>query len=423
MGVNHSVQGTDTVTLLNSLAVLTGNIGRPGAAPLSITGQCNAMGTREAGFTASMPGYRAYDDPAARAELAELWGIEPSRIPSERGRAYPDIINAVMSRRVRGLWIIGTNPLVSFPNRETLEAALARLDLLVVQDVFETPTTAIADVVLPAALWGEKDGTFTNSERRVSRVRAAVAPPGEARADFDIILDVARRWSCATELFNGWSTPRDAFEEWRRVSAGRPCDYSGITYERIDAAGGVQWPCPRDDSSTPLAGQPRLYADLEFNRPGGKAAVFAVEPMRIRDRPRAEYPLLLNTGRTVEHWHTRTKTGGIPILEGLAPEAWVEIHPADARALHVRAGDLVSVSSARGTIERIRARVTNIVRRGEVFIPFHWDGACANWLTDDEFDPISREPNYKQCAVRVERVPSAGRWRRFTTASHNVVVP
>ncbi|MPY94745.1 MAG: molybdopterin-dependent oxidoreductase [Acidimicrobiia bacterium] len=403
MGVNHSVQGTETVTLLNSLALLTGNIGRPGAAPFSITGQCNAMGTRESGFTASMPGYRGYDNPAHRAELAALWGIDEARLPTDRGRAYPDIVNAVMSRKIKGLWVIATNPLVSFPNRGTLELALRNLDVLVVQDGFETPTTAIADVVLPAAVWGEKEGTFTNSERRVSRVRAAVAPPGEARSDFDIFLALARRWGCAEELFPGWAGPEDAFAEWRRVSAGRPCDYSGITWERIDAAGGVQWPCA-EGAEVPLGGTPRLYTDLVFNRPGGRAAVHPVEPRPLRDAPRPEFPLLLNTGRTVEHWHTRTKTGRIPILERLAPEAWVEVNPADAAALHVKAGDWVRVSSARGEVERIRVRVTAIVRRGEVFIPFHWDERCANRLTDDEFDPISREPNYEQCAVRVERV-------------------
>jgi assimilatory nitrate reductase catalytic subunit len=401
MGVNHSVQGTDTVTLLNSLAVLTGNVGRPGSAPFSITGQCNAMGTREAGFTASMPGFRSYDDPAARAELAVLWGMDENRLPTERGRAYPDIVNAVMSRRIRALWVIGTNPIVSFPNRESLQHALARLDLLVVQDAFETPTTALAHVVLPAALWGEKDGTFTNSERRVSRVRAAVPPPGDARSDFHILLDVARRWGVADELFPGWTEPRDAFEEWRAVSAGRPCDYSGITYERIDAAGGVQWPCP-SDADTALGGTPRLYTDLRFPRAGGTAKVYPVEPVPIRDAPRPDYPLLCNTGRTVEHWHTRTKTGRIPVLEGLAPEAWVEMHPDDAAARTLRSGDWARVESSRGAIDAIRVRVTTIVRRGEVFVPFHWDGQCANRLTDDEFDPISREPNYKQCAVRVE---------------------
>ncbi len=291
MGVNHSVQGTDTVTLLNTLAVLTGHIGREGASPFSITGQCNAMGTREAGFTASMPGYRNYDDPAARAELAALWGIDERRLPAERGRAYPDIINAVVSGRIKGLWIIATNPVVSYPNRETLEFALRALDLLVVQDAFETPTTALADVVLPAAMWGEKDGTMTNSERRVSRVRAAVLPPGEAKSDFEIFLAIARRWGCAAELFPGWRTPLDAFEEWRRVSAGRPCDYSGISWERIDAAGGVQWPCPPGDD-VPLAETARLYTDGAYHRPGGTARVFPVEPIPIRDRAIRAVPVV-----------------------------------------------------------------------------------------------------------------------------------
>jgi anaerobic selenocysteine-containing dehydrogenase len=405
MGVNHSVQGTHTVTLINTIALLTGNVGLPGASPFSITGQCNAMGTRETGFTASMPGYRNYDDPAARADLAALWGIDEARLPAARGKAYPDIVNAVMSGHVKGLWIIATNPPVSFPNREVLEDALGRLDLLVVQDGFETPTTALADVVLPAAIWGEKDGTYTNSERRVSRVRAAVEPPGEARSDFAIFLDLARRWGCADELFPGWTAPDDAFAEWRRVSAGRPCDYSGITYDRIDQVGGVFWPCPEGDD-VPLGGTPRLYGDRVFNRPDGRAMVLPVEPEPIRDAPRPEYPFLLNTGRTVEHWHTRTKTGRIPILEGLSPEAWVEMHPADAARLGVRGGDWVRVASSRGAVEQIRVRVTAIGRPGEVFIPFHWDEQCANRLTDDQFDPISREPNYKQCAVKVEPLPT-----------------
>jgi anaerobic selenocysteine-containing dehydrogenase len=400
MGVNHSVQGTETVTLINTLSLLTGNIGRPGAAPFSITGQCNAMGTRETGFTASMPGYRSYDDPTARAELAALWGIDEARLPAVRGRAYPDIINAVVAGKIKALWVIATNPVVSYPNRDILEFALGALDLLVVQDGFETPTTALADVVLPAAIWGEKDGTFTNSERRVSPVRAAVAPPGEARSDFDIFVAIAERWGCAEELYPGWTSPADAFDEWRRISAGRPCDYSGITWERLDDAGGVQWPCPEGDG-VPLDGTPRLYTDLRFRHPGGKAKVFAVEPKPLRDPPRPRYPLLLNTGRTVEHWHTRTKTGRVPILEGLAPEAWVEIHPDDARARGLASGDWAKVTSQRGSVERIRVRVTTIVRRGEVFVPFHWEDQCANWLTLDEFDPISREPNYKQCAVEV----------------------
>ncbi|MFN0030250.1 MAG: molybdopterin oxidoreductase family protein [Acidimicrobiales bacterium] len=404
MGVNHSVQGTDTVTLLNTLALLTGNIGKPGASPFSITGQCNAMGTRETGFTASLPGYRAYDNPAHRAELAALWGIEEARLPTERGRAYPDIINAIVSGRIKALWVIGTNPVVSYPNRQVLEHALGALDLFVVQDGFHTPTTALAHVVLPAAIWGEKDGTYTNSERRVSRVRAAVDPPGSARSDFDIFLAVARRWGVAEELFAGWTQPRDAFEEWRTVSAGRPCDYSGITYERIDAAGGVQWPCPDGPAGAdvPLGGTARLYTDGSFHRPSGKALVRVVAPQPMRDPPSPAFPFILNTGRTVEHWHTRTKTGAIAILEGLSPEAWVEIHPSDAARLRLRSGEWATCTSARGRIDRIRVRVTAIVRPGELFIPFHWEDRCANRLTDDEFDPISREPNYKQCAIRIE---------------------
>lgn len=404
MGVNHSVQGTETVTLLNTLCVLTGNVGRPGAAPLSITGQCNAMGTREAGFTASMPGYRPYDDPGARRELATLWGVDEARLPAERGRAYPDIVDCIIDGRIKGLWVVATNPVVSYPHRDLLEHALGRLDLLVVQDGFATPTTALADVVLPAAVWGEKEGTFTNSERRVSRVRKAVEPPGEARSDFDIVLALADRLGVRDELFGGWATPADAFDEWRRVSAGRLCDYSGITYDRIDVAGGVQWPAPAGDPSVPAAGTPRLYGDWRFPTPSGRARLHLVEPAPMSDRPNRLFPLLLNTGRTVEHWHTRTKTGRVEVLDRLAPEGWVELHPADAGDLGVRSHDLVRIVSERGSVDRIRVRVTRTVRPGEVFVPFHFDEQCANRLTLNEFDPISREPNYKQCAVRVERL-------------------
>jgi anaerobic selenocysteine-containing dehydrogenase len=399
MGVNHSVQGTETVALINTLCLVTGNIGRPGTGPFSITGQCNAMGTRETGFTASMPGYRSYDDPEARRQLAALWSVDESRLPADRGRAYPDIVNAIVNGQIKGLWIIGTNPLVSFPNRDVLEFALQRLELLVVQDGFATPTTERAHLVLPAAIWGEKEGTYTNSERRVSRVRAAVPPPGDARADFDVFLDVADRLGVRDELFPGWKTPEDAFEEWRAVSAGRPCDYSAITYARIEEAGGVQWPCRED--TVELGGSPTLYEDARFHHPDGKARLRSVVPQPIADRPRPRYPFLLNTGRTVEHWHTRTKTGKVPILERLAPEAWVEIHPDDATRLGVRSGDGVRIESTRGSIGPVAVRVSATVRPGEVFVPFHYDEACINRLTPSEFDPISREPNYKQSAVDI----------------------
>jgi anaerobic selenocysteine-containing dehydrogenase len=401
MGVNHSVQGTETVTLLNNLCLLTGNIGRPGAAPFSITGQCNAMGTREAGGASSLPGYRRFESDSDRQELADLWGVPIARIPTARGRAYPDIISGILDGTIRGLWVIATNPPVSFPNRSRLEAALGALDLLVVQDGFETPTTARADVILPAAIWGEKEGTYTNSERRVSRVRRAVDPPGEARPDFAIFLAVADRLGLRHELYPGWEGPEDAFAEWARISAGRLCDYSGITYERIDAAGGVQWPCP--PGTADVGGTARLYADGRFPTPSGRGRLCCVSARPLSDPPRPEFPFQLNTGRTVEHWHTRTKTGRVAILEEMAPEAWVEVNPADAARLRIVSGDRVRVSSARGTVDALAVRVTGIVREGEVFIPFHYDERCVNLLTLDEFDPISREPNYKQCAVRLDR--------------------
>ena len=405
MGVNHSVQGTETVTLLNTLCLLTGNVGRPGAAPMSITGQCNAMGVRETGGTASLPGYRSYDDLADRAELAALWGLPLDRIPSARGRAYPDIIVGILDGTIKGLWIIATNPPVSFPNRGRLEQALRNLDLLVVQDGFETPTTVLADVVLPAAIWGEKEGTYTNSERRVSRVRKAVEPPGMSRSDFDIFLTVAELAGVRDELYPGWTGPEDAFDEWRRVSAGRLCDYSGISWDGIDAAGSAQWPCPAGETHSPTdapAGRPRLYTDGRFPTPSGRARLWCVSPQPISDAVDERFPFLLNTGRTVEHWHTRTKTGRVPVLEKLAPEGWVEVNPGDARRLGVRPGDHVRLMSRRGRLEGIPVRVTATVREGEVFVPFHYDELCINRLTVDEFDPISREPNYKQAAVHIE---------------------
>jgi assimilatory nitrate reductase catalytic subunit len=400
MGVNHSEQGSRTAALINTLCAITGNIGRPGTGPQSITGQCNAMGTRETGFTASMPGYRSYDNDEHRAELAQLWNVHIDLIPMARGRAYPDIIDGVLDGSIKAVWVIATNPLVSFPHRERTERALRQLDLLVVQDAFETPTTALADVVLPAATWGEKDGTYTNTERRVSRARAMVPAPGEARSDFDIFLAVAERAGVRDLVFPGWHTPEDAFDEWRRVSAGRPCDYSGISYDAIDAVGGIQWPCT-DTTVTPTGTQ-RLYTDGRFHHPDGRVHLEVVAAEPFGDQTNAQFPYVLNSGRTVEHWHTRTKTGRAAVLESLVPEAWVSLNPLDANDLGVENGDRVRVRSRRGVIDDIVVRVTETVRSGEVFIPMHFDEACVNLLTVDAFDPISREPNYKQAAVAIE---------------------
>ncbi len=407
MGVNHSSKGTETVNAINNLALITGNIGRAGAAPFSITGQCNAMGTRESGFASSLPGYRKFESETDRRELAALWGIAADRIPTARGLAYPDIIEAALDKRIRGLWIIATNPIVSFPNLGALRQALEGLEFLVVQDGYApTPTSEFADLILPAAIWGEKDGTYTNSERRVSRVKRAVAPPGEARADFDIFLALADTLGVRDELFAGWRTPGDAFEEWKRVSAGRLCDYSGITYEDLETHGGVQWPFPAG-ATEPQATR-RLYAFGGFKTDDGRAKLIPTEWVPFPEQPTTDYPLVLNTGRTVEHWHTRTKTGKVPILERLSPNAWLEMNPRDARRLRLTPQDRVDVVSRRGRIKDVELRVTETVAPGQVFVPFHYAEANANQVTQSEFDPHSREPNYKQSAVRVERATAGG---------------
>ncbi|MBI4352996.1 MAG: nitrate reductase [Candidatus Omnitrophica bacterium] len=411
MGVNHSTQGTETVNAICTLALITGNVGRTGASPFSITGQCNAMGTRETGFTSSLPGYRKFEDPSHRKELSLLWSVAEEEIPAKRGLAYPDIIEGVVRGQIKGLWIIATNPLVSFPNQNYLLECLERLEFLVVQDGYHPiPTTEAADLVLPAAVWGEKEGTYTNSERRVSKVNKAVDPPGEAKSDFEIFLMTAKQIGVYDRLFPGWTEPRDAFEEWKRISRGRLCDYSGLTYDLVEQCGGIQWPFGDGSIEASPANRPRdpredvrLYEDGIFQTEDGRARLWAVECGAPPETPDEEYPFWLNTGRTVEHWHTRTKTGQIPLLNRLSPEAWVEMNPRDAGRLKLEQGDRVRVSSRRGSIERVVLRVTETVAPGQIFIPFHYAEANANNLTVSDCDPISREPNYKQCAVRVER--------------------
>ncbi len=410
MGVNHSTQGTETVNAICNLSLLTGKVGKAGASPLSITGQCNAMGTRESGFTSSLPGYRKFENARDREDLALLWGVDAEEIPSARGWAYPDIIEGVLSEKIRGLWIIATNPLVSFPNQNYLLEALSRLDFLVVQDGYHPiPTSEAASLVLPAAVWGEKEGTYTNTERRVSKVNKAVNPPGEAKSDFEIFLMIAKELGVYDRLFPGWTEPEDAFNEWKKVSRGRLCDYSAMTYELIEEAGGIQWPFAAEkgkEDSSPIRSPRqtvRLYSDGIFQTEDGRAKLWAIEWQAPPEQPDHEYPFWLNTGRTVEHWHTRTKTGQIPILEKLSPEAWVEMNSRDAKKLKLQHGDYVRVVSRRGSIERIVLRVTETVALGQIFVPFHYAEANANNLTLSHCDPISREPNYKQAAVKVEK--------------------
>jgi anaerobic selenocysteine-containing dehydrogenase len=392
MGVNHSTQGAATVTVINNLALITGNIGRAGAAPFSITGQCNAMGTRETGFTSSLPGYRKFDNPQDRADLARLWNIDVNRIPKARGLAYPDIIEGAVSGTIKALWFIATNPVVSFPNYSVLEQALRSVEFLVVQDgFFPTPTSDFAHLVLPAAIWGEKEGTYTNSERRISKANILVAPPGEARPDFDIFLDLASRLGVKDELYPNWTSTHDAYLEWQRVSTGRMCDYSPFTWQQIEDQGGMQW------------GGERLYADGVFPTADGKAILHSVPCLPFIEQPNAQYNLILNTGRTVEHWHTRTKTSQVEMLNHMVPNAWLEMNPVDATRLALRPHDRINVVSRRSSVRNLELRITGIVAPGQVFMPFHFSETNSNRVTLGVFDPISREPNFKQCAVLVEK--------------------
>ena len=406
MGVNHSTKGTETVNAINNLALVTGKIGKPGASPFSITGQCNAMGTREAGFTSSLPGYRKFESAADREALAQLWNISADRIPRSRGLAYPDIVEAALAKKIRALWVIATNPVVSFPNLGVLQQSLEGLDFFVVQDGFHpTPTSELADLVLPAAIWGEKEGTYTNSERRVSKVNAAVAPYGEAQSDFDIFLAVAEKLGCREELFPGWRGPQDAFAEWKRVSAGRLCDYSGLDYPLLETHGGIQWPFPAGTTEVTTS---RLYADGSFPTEDGKARLLPIEWAPFPEQPTEDYPFVLNTGRTVEHWHTRTKTAQVAILQHLSPNAWLEMNPRDAETLQLLPHTHVDIVSKRGRTIGVELRITEIIAPGQVFMPFHFAETNINEVTQSAFDPFSREPNYKQCAVRIEKtLPSA----------------
>jgi predicted molibdopterin-dependent oxidoreductase YjgC len=391
--------GTDTVSAIINLHLLTGQIGKEGAGPFSITGQCNAMGTRESGFTSSLPGYRNFGDEAALKEYAKIVNVEEDIVPLERGYKYAEIIDAIDRGEIKALWVVATNPLVSFVNQDKLRKTLAKLDLLVVQDAFMSDTAEIADVVFAAATWGEKEGTYTNSERRCNRANKAVEPLGNTRSDFDIVVDFSKYFDGVHKLlFDKWEKPLDAFNEFKEVTRGQLCDYSGMTYELMEEHGGIQWPC---NSERPL-GTKRLYStDMHFRTRDQKANLMCVDWFPMAEPVNSEFPLILNTGRTVEQWHTRTKTRSIEILDNLAPEAWVDINPQDARKLEVKSGDRLSLSSARGMVKDVVVRVTNSVASGNVFVPFHFNTQLVNALTSESFCPKSGEPNFKQTAIQL----------------------
>ena len=408
MGVNQGHEAVRTAQAIIDLALLTGNIGRPGTGANSITGQCNAMGSRLFSNTTNLLGGRDFANAEHRDEVASILRIDAGRIPDRGSLAYDQIIEGVHRGRIKALWIVATNTAHSWIERGFLEQVRGNLDLLVVQDMYATTETArLADVVLPAAGWGEKDGTFINSERRIGRVRAVRAAPGEARSDFWIVRALAEASGCG-DLFTDWSSPEAAFGILRELSRGRPCDFTGIRgYDHLDQQGGIQWPHP--EGMPEPAAERRLYEDGRFFHADGRARFVVDTPVAPPEPTSDRFPFVLMTGRgSSAEWHTGTRTSKSAILRSLAPtELHVELSPEDAADLGIVADDWVTVRSRRGEL-RARAYLTPNVQRGHVFLPMHHPDT--NLLTLARFDPHSRQPAYKHCAVEVvpEGVTAAG---------------
>lgn len=421
MGVNQSYQGVRTAQSLINLALMTGNIGRPGTGANSITGQCNAMGSRLFSNTTNLLGGHDFGNAEHRAKVAGILGIDEARIPHEASWSYHEILEGVLKGKIRGLWVICTNPAHSWINQRLCHDILDRLEFLVVQDMYHTTETAQrADLVLPAAGWGEKDGTFINSERRIGVIKKVRRAPGQALSDFSIFRLIAEAWGCG-DLFARWDSPQGVFQLLKQLSAGQPCDITGIEdYRMIEECGGIQWPLTRAERQwlrgkgegngpSPLALRPtapterRLFEDGRFYHPDGRAKFLFEAPRPLPEPPSAKYPFVLLTGRgTASQWHTQTRTSKSDVLRKLYPHRmYVEINPSDARSLGIAPNELVCVESQRGRVTA-QAFVTPTVPVGQVFVPMH--ESRANQLTDAVFDPYSKQPSYKCCAVRVTRI-------------------
>lgn len=402
MGVNQSHQGVRTAQALIALALMTGNMGRAGTGANSVTGQCNAMGSRIFSNTTNLFAGRSFENAEHRREVAEILRIDESAIPSEPSLAYDQIIERILSGKIKALWVIATNPAHSWINQNHLKDVLGRLDCLVVQDMYhDTETARFADIVLPAAAWGEKEGTFINSERRLGVIKRVAKAPGQALADFHIFQLIAEGWGCA-DMFRAWDSPEAVFQIMKELSRGRPCDISGIEdYVTIDGAGGIQWPRPAAESDS-KSNERRLFEDGRYFTESGRAKFLFSEPAPLPEATNDRFPLLLLTGRgSSSQWHTQTRTKRSKVLQRLVPsELYVEVSPVDARKLGISPEEQVTVSSQRASVTA-RAFVTNTVQPGHVFMPMHYE--TMNQLTFPAFDPHSRQPAYKACAVRLSR--------------------
>lgn len=400
MGLNQSVVGVKKNSALINLNLLTGHIGKPGSGPFSLTGQPNAMGGREVGGLATMlAAHRKIDNPAHRREVADFWGVPA--LSAKRGLTAVEMIEALESGSLKAIWIICTNPLVSLPDATRVEKALQLARFVVVQDISnKSESTKFADVVLPAAGHLEKEGTMTNSERRISFLSKVIEPPGEAKADAEILCMFAK--AMGYKGFD-YSSPAEIYREHCRLTEGTNIDISGLTHERLKLSGSFQWPVPH-----PLhPGTQRLFADGRFHTQNGRARFIALEDPANRSEPvTPDFPLILTTGRIRDQWHTMTRTGKVNKLRQHINKSLLEIHPEDAIKRNICDGDVVAVTNARGQV-RVTAKVTNTIKKGVVFLAMHWGGsgsndhARANNLTSFLADPVSREPDFKFSAVDV----------------------
>ena len=391
-------------TIIN-LHLMTGQIGKPGTGPFSLTGQPNAMGGREAGGLANLlPGYRLVKNPEHRAEVEQFWGLQPGQISPNVGRTVGEMIEGLERGEVEFLWIAATNPAVSMPDLERTKAALLRSPFTVYQEAYyPTETAAYAHILLPAAQWGEKTGVMTNSERRVTLCSAFRPPLGKARPDWEIFAEVGRRLGFEEQF--AFKDSAEVYAEFTKLTNGRPCDVSGLSHDRLREQGPLQWPQPEPGETRDSS---RLYTNLRFPTPDGRARFGAYHSKGLAEPPDPNYPLVLTVGRLYGHWHTQTRTGRIDKIRQMHPNPFIEIHPRDAGKLGIEEGDWVEVRSRRGKA-RFPAKVTQAIAPGTVFVPMHWgalwaDNAEANALTHSEACPDSRQPELKACAVQLVRV-------------------
>lgn len=404
MGINQSTHGSDGVVAINSLNLITGNMGKPGGTSLSITGQCNAMGTREWSSCSGLPGYRVLEKEQDREDVAKFWGIDPEFFPKQRGMFQTDIFPAIETGEIKGLWLIATNPMTSMPNTERIRKTFEKLEFLVVQDAYrDVETVEYAHVYFPAAIWAEKEGVMTNTERRVNLIKNVLPPYKNSKPDLWIFNQMSKRFQHG-EIISFPSSAKQVFDEMKQLSKGRFLDISGMSHEKIEENRGIQWPYKEQSDSAPFTevGTRRLYSDGNFQHADGKAKLIPLEFIDNNERPDEKFPYWLNSGRVVEHFHTRTRTGKIGNLNKFSPTPYMEMNPDAALALGIEHMSYVRLVSRRGE-SVVLVQHTQRVPRNMVFIPFHFH-ECVNVLTLGLLDPYSRQPAFKQCAVRVEKV-------------------